>query len=124
MSAAAAQPAPPPFTPTLAGRTILVIEDHKDSREMLTAVLRSLQAHVIEARNIAEAEFEVHMTRPHLIICDLKLPDGTGLDFIKWLRAHRRWALTPCIAITGWKDHFPDAVVKQFDAFLVKPINL
>lgn len=124
MSAAAAQPAPPPFTPTLAGRTVLVIEDHKDSREMLSAVLRSLQAHVIEARNIEEAEFELHMTRPHLIICDLKLPDGTGLDFIKWLRAHRRWALTPCIAITGWKDHFRDAVVKQFDAFLVKPINI
>jgi CheY-like chemotaxis protein len=81
----AAQPSPQPFTPTLAGRTIMVIEEHKDSREMLTAVLRSLQAHVVEARNIEEAELEFQFARPHLIICDMKLPDGSGLDFVKWL---------------------------------------
>jgi CheY-like chemotaxis protein len=120
---AAAQPAPP-FTPTLAGRTVLVIEDHKDSRELLSAVLRSLQAQVVEARNIEEAETEMQFHRPHLIICDLKLPDGTGLDFIKWLRAQRRGATIPCIAITGWKDQFPDALIKQFDAFMVKPISI
>jgi DNA-binding response OmpR family regulator len=119
-----APPALLPFTPTLAGRTVLVIEDHEDSREMLAAVLRSLQAHVLAASNIEEAEHELHMTRPHLIICDLKLPDGSGLDFIKWLRAHRRWALTPCIAITGWKDQIPDAVIKQFDSFMIKPVDL
>jgi response regulator RpfG family c-di-GMP phosphodiesterase len=40
------------------GHTVMVIEDHKDSREMLGAVLRSLQAHVVEARNVEEAELE------------------------------------------------------------------
>jgi CheY-like chemotaxis protein len=124
MSAAAAQPAPPPFTPTLAGRTVLVIEDHKDSREMLTAVLRSLQAHVVEARNIEEAEREMQFSRPHLIICDMKLPDGTGLDFVKWLRGQQRGAKTPCIAITGWDNHFPPSVAHGFDAYMRKPIDL
>jgi CheY-like chemotaxis protein len=119
-----AQPAPSSFTPTLVGRNILVIEDHRDSREMLTAVLRSLQAHVVGARNIEDAELQMQFTRPHLIICDMKLPDGTGLDFIQWLRSQRRGGKTPCIAITGWDNQFPPHVAQGFDAYMRKPINL
>lgn len=76
--------------PTLAGRTVPVIEDHRDSREMLTQVFQSLRGHVITARNIEEAERNLAFHRPHRIICDMKLPDGTGLDFIKWLRDQRK----------------------------------
>ena len=120
----AAQPAPQSFAPTLAGRTVLVIEDHRDSREMLAAVLRSLQAHVVEARNVEDAELEVQLTRPHLVVCDMKLPDGTGLDFVKWLRVQRRGGRTPCIAITGWENHFPQSAAQGFDAYMRKPINI
>lgn len=91
---------------------------------MLTAVLRSLQAHVVAARNVEEAEVEVQFSRPHLIVCDLKLPDGTGLEFLQWLRARRHGANIPCIAITGWKDHFGPDVARHFEAFMVKPVNL
>ena len=116
--------ATPPFTPTLAGRTVLVIEDHKDSREMLAMILRTLQAYVVEAGTLEEAEREVQYMRPHLIICDIKLPDGNGLDFVKWLRAHRRGGKTPCIAITAWENQFPASAAQGFDAYMRKPIDL
>lgn len=116
--------APPPAAPTLAGRTVLVIEDHADSREMLSTILCTLQAHVEEARNIEEAERQFHFTRPHLIICDMKLPDGTGLDFVRWLRSQRRGAKIPCIAITGWENHFPQSAAQGFDAYMRKPVDL
>jgi two-component system NtrC family response regulator len=80
---ASAQAVQVPSDPTLAGRTVLVIEDHRDSRDMLRQVLQSLRAHVLLARNIDEAERELSFQLPHLIICDMKLPDGTGLEFIK-----------------------------------------
>jgi CheY-like chemotaxis protein len=120
----AARKAPPPFKPTLRGRTVLVIEDHQDSREMLTAVLRSLQAHVVAARNVEEAERGFHFSRPDLIVCDMKLPDGTGIDFVQWLRAQRRGARTACMAITGWEQHFPENAAQGFDAYMRKPIDL
>jgi len=112
--------------PTLAGRTVLVIEDHRDSRELLTQVLQSLRAHVLTARNIEEAEGELGFHRPHLIICDMKLPDGTGIEFIKWLRAsgHKKLKSTPCIAITGYEQQFPANVAAGFDAYMRKPIDL
>jgi CheY-like chemotaxis protein len=121
----AAQPAQAPSDPTLAGRTVLVIEDHRDSRELLRQVLHSLRAHVVVARNIEEAEHELGLHRPHLIVCDMKLPDGTGIQFINWLRAQsKRIKSIACIAITGYEQYFPANSATGFDAYMRKPINL
>lgn len=108
---------------TLAGRTVLVIEDHKDSLELLTTILSSLNAHVLTARTVAAAEHEVRFCRPHLIVCDMKLPDGTGIDFLKWLRTQPRGARIPAIAITAWGDHFPPQAASDFDAYMRKPLE-
>jgi CheY-like chemotaxis protein len=119
------QPAQTPTDPTLAGRTVLVIEDHKDSRELLTQVLQSLRAHVLTARTLEEAERSLIFHRPHLIVCDMRLPDGTGLNFIVWLRRQPKVASKiPCIAITGYEQQFPVDVAHGFDAYMRKPINL
>lgn len=93
---------------------------------MLTQVFQSLRAHVVTAHNIAEAEHVLGLTRVHLIICDMKLPDGTGLDFIKWLREGQSRAIktTPCIAVTGYEQQFPAKAATEFDAYMRKPINL
>jgi CheY-like chemotaxis protein len=123
MSAAAAQRVP--TDPTLAGCAVLVIEDHPDSREMLTEVLKSLRARVVAAPNIAEAEDRVGLNRFDLIVCDMKLPDGTGLDFIRWLRGQSKGIRQiPAIAVTGYAQQFPANAVTDFDAYLPKPINL
>ena len=92
----------------------------------MTQVLQSLRAHVVTARNIAEAEHALALTRVNLIICDMKLPDGTGLDFIKWLRGAGPRAIktTPCIAVTGYEQQFPAKAAAGFDAYMRKPINL
>lgn len=108
---------------TLAGRTVLVIEDHKDSRDLLTTILGSLEAHVLTAGSVAEAEHEVRFCRPHLIVCDMKLPDGTGIDFLRWLRTQPRGARIPSIAITAWGNHFPPQAAGDFDAYMHKPLN-
>ena len=119
------QPAPSsPPTPTLAGRTALVIEDHHDSRELLVGVLRSLQARVMTARSVEEAEREVSLHIPDVIVCDLNLPDGTGFDFIHWLRAQDRGANTPALAITAMSNRFPESLAHGFDAYMRKPLNL
>jgi CheY-like chemotaxis protein len=115
----------PSTDPTLAGCTVLVIEDHPDSREMLTQVLTSLRAHVLPARSIEEAERQLGWNRVNLIICDMKLPDGTGLDFIKWLRMQGKSIKTiPALAVTGYEQQFPVDAAVGFDAYMRKPINI
>ena len=103
----------------------MVIEDHPDSRELLSQVLKSLRARVVTARNIAEAEDHLGQYRADLIVCDMKLPDGTGRDFIKWLRGQpKAIGRTPAIAVTGYIQRFPANAATGFDAYMHKPINL
>ena len=121
----AAQASQSAIEPTLARCTVLVIEDHPDSRELLVSVLRSLRAHVLVARNIEEAEHQLLHVRVSLIICDMHLPDGTGQDFIRWVRAQgKSVGQTPCIAVTGYQQHFPASAATGFDAYMHKPLNL
>jgi CheY-like chemotaxis protein len=110
---------------TLAGRTVLVIEDNPDSRDLLVSILQSLRAHVLVAANIEEAERIFIFSRVHLIVCDMKLPDGTGLDFVRWVRLQRPpMSRTPCVAITGYDRYFPAEKAVGFDAYMRKPINI
>jgi CheY-like chemotaxis protein len=122
---AGAQRAPLLSNPTLSGRVVLVIEDHPDSLQLLETVFHSLRARVVSARSIEEAEQQLSRSRPHLIVCDMRLPDGSGVEFIRWLRAQSpRLGRVPCIAITGWERVFPPERATGFDAYMRKPLDL
>lgn len=78
------------------------------------------------ASNTQHAEHRLATRHPDLIVCDMKLPDGTGFDLISRLRAlPTRVGKTPCIAITGYEHFFPPSrVEKGFDAYLQKPLDV
>ena len=81
---------------------------------------------MLTARYIEEAERQLGWSHTvGLIICDMKLPDGTGLDFIKWLRAQgTKIKSVPAIAVTGYEQQFPVNAATGFDAYMRKPINI
>src|SRR5688572_33093216 len=74
----------------LRGKTVLIVEDHPDYREMLALTLRTAGSRVVTASNVSEARREVVAYRPDAVVSDLRLMDGTGLDFIDWLRTTDR----------------------------------
>jgi CheY-like chemotaxis protein len=114
-----------PSDPTLFGCTVLIIEDHPDSRELLVDVLHSLRAQVLTADNLDEAERILSVHKIHLVVSDLRLPDGTGLDLIRWIRAqHKGIKAIPCIAVTAYEQQFPANAATGFNAYMRKPINV
>jgi CheY-like chemotaxis protein len=112
--------------PALVGRTVLVVEDHADSRELLVQIFRSLGARTLAAATVHDAEQWLTTRDADLIVCDMKLPDATGLDFIHRIRANpTKASKTPRIAISGYRQFFPPSRVgKDFDAYLEKPVNV
>jgi CheY-like chemotaxis protein len=120
------QPTPQPFERSLLGRRILVVEDHADSRELLATSFRLIGARVLAVDSVGEAQRGVDRFEPDLVVCDLKLPDGTGLEFAVWLRARPkgRGRETPCIALTAFDQHFPANRAIGFDAYMRKPADL
>jgi DNA-binding NarL/FixJ family response regulator len=65
-------------------QSILVLEDHKDTLEMLVSVVKEAfpECDVVTAANLAEARRMAGLHRFNLALVDLNLPDGSGVNFI------------------------------------------
>lgn len=102
---------------------LLLIEDHGDTARALSRLLENRGFGVLAASSIASALQAVEHEEFDLILCDLGLPDGSGIDFIKKVRSHLR---TPAIALTGFgmQEDVERANSAGFDAHLTKPVNL
>ena len=111
---------------TFHGRTILIVEDNLDGRELLQWTFQSLGAHALGAGNAELAQTLVLSRRPDLIIADLALPVESGHDFILWLRQllPEQGSRTPCIAVTAYPDVFPQAHARGFDGYMRKPLDI
>lgn len=111
---------PPP--PVARGKRVLLVEDDPDSSEVLAELLTESGFEVQTAMS-AQAARVVDLTTVDLIVSDIGLPDGSGLDLIRELQSgmHR-----PAIALTGFgrEDDVMASMEAGFDAHVTKPIDI
>ena len=101
---------------------ILVVEDHDDSRAALSNLLSHCGYWVSTAANVKEAFASLDNLHFDVLLSDIGLPDGTGLDVV--VEAKRRQALTG-IALTAWDTDQDIERGKRagFDHYLTKPLD-
>jgi PAS domain S-box-containing protein len=102
---------------------ILLVEDHVDSARTMVRLLSSIGHTVQTAGTVAEAlAAAASPARFDLIISDIGLPDGTGIDF---LTQHRRQSSTPAIALSGFgmEEDVRRSKAAGFSVHLPKPVN-
>jgi signal transduction histidine kinase/CheY-like chemotaxis protein len=104
------------------GHTVLVVEDHEDTRRVLSRALRRRGFGVTVAGGVESACEQYEQTRPDLVICDLGLPDGTGWDALRRLR---EFGPVKAIAMSGFgmEDDIQKSREAGFAAHLTKPVN-
>src|SRR4051812_37046496 len=103
---------------------VLLIEDHADTLETVTLLLRKSGHDVVSAANCAQAR--AHAAEPGIIeaiVADIGLPDGDGLDLLVELKQQYN---CPTIALTAYGM---DADVKRctaagVDRHLLKPVGV
>jgi PAS domain S-box-containing protein len=102
--------------------SILLVEDHEDSAEVMSRLLRLKGYSVETCATVAEAVKIVNERNFNLLLSDIGLPDGTGIDLIRLIRQH---SSLPAIALTGFGMDQDVARYKEsgFDAHLTKPVN-
>jgi len=109
--------------PDATGVRILLVEDHPNTAEVLARLLALNDHHVHVAGSVQEAIDVFSRGEFDLIVSDLGLPDGTGIDLLVRLRAT---SAVPAIALTGYGQ--PDDVRRSreggFAAHLTKPVDL
>lgn len=82
-------------------KTILIVEDHQDSRELLADALRFAGYKVVEAGDGEEGERIAIELAPDALVLDISLPGKSGWEVIASLKAHAPTAGTPVIALTA-----------------------
>lgn len=105
------------------GRLVLVVEDEAPLRKFIRASLTSHGHRIIEADRASEVTMMVTSHNPELILMDLGLPDGDGLDLTKQLR---EWTQVPIIVISarGREDDKVAALDAGADDYLTKPFGV
>lgn len=89
------------IVPDDARSRILLVEDDENLAQYLRLTLRKAGYSVMRAGTIAEAVQIVDQSRPRLILLDLNLPDGNGLEILKHLKAKYPDDDVPVIVTTG-----------------------
>lgn len=82
-------------------RRILVIDDSAINRSVLRAMLESAGFEVTEADRAKEGILMAQAAPPQVILMDVRMPDMSGLEATKLLRADARTAQTPVIAVSA-----------------------
>jgi two-component system, OmpR family, KDP operon response regulator KdpE len=107
---------------TQAMHQILVIEDEPAIRGILRALLESEHYRFIEAGTAARAEIEARSHKPDLLLVDLGLPDGDGLELI---RRVRQWSPVPIVVLSAraMEEQKIAALDAGADDYVTKPFS-
>jgi CheY-like chemotaxis protein len=110
----------------LRGRTVLVIEDDEEYREIVQRLVASLGARVLTASNGLNALRQMQLSPPDLILCDLTMPIMDGLAFARQVRAHPGYRRMLLVAVTarGSESDLLATWSEGFDAHVVKPVTI
>lgn len=105
-------------------RLILLVDDHSATRETLTEVIRDMGHRVKAAASQTEAVRFVEEKPFDLVLTDLKLPDGSGLEVMRRLK--QLHPETPVVMITGHAtiDNAVEATRMGAYEYLTKPVDL
>ena len=105
-----------------AGR-ILVVEDEAELRRFVALSLGREGFDVHEAGNLERALIEAASRRPDLVLLDLGLPDGDGVDVVRDLRT---WSQVPVVVLSARGDERDkiEALDAGADDYLIKPFGV
>jgi CheY-like chemotaxis protein len=108
-----------------AARTVLLVEDSDAIRDAFTILLEDAGYTVLGAGTGADALRLASERIPDIVLLDMGLPDMTGLDVVRRIKADEATAGISVVAVTG-RDEASDrnaCLAAGCAAYLVKPVN-
>lgn len=108
---------------TANGQLVLIVEDEAPLRKFIRASLTSHGYRIIEAERASEVAMLATSHNPEVILMDLGLPDGDGIEVTRQLR---EWTRVPIIVISarGREDDKVAALDAGADDYLTKPFGV
>ena len=109
----------------MAGKRILVIEDHEENRRLLRDLLTSVGYELIEAVTGEEGLTSAEAQGPDLILMDIQLPGIDGYEVTRRIKANAALRHIPIIAVTSYALSGDDVKAAEAgcDAYVTKPFD-
>ena len=107
------------------GEGILIVEDEEGVRHLSRGILKSNGYRVFEAEDAAEAGkmFKKHRDQIQAVLCDVVLPDQTGIEVVEELSTDYDIGIVLTSGYIGWKSQWPVIQEKGY-VFLQKPYTM
>ena len=100
--------------------TALLVEDEPQIRRFVRTAMESEGWHIVESETLKQGLIDAGTRKPDLVVLDLGLPDGNGIEFIHDLRG---WSSIPVIVLSARADETDKiaALDAGADDYLTKP---
>ena len=107
-------------------KTILVVEDHELNMKLFHDLLETRGYSILQARDGIEGLKLARQHRPDLIIMDIQLPEISGLEITKWIKADEALKAIPIIAVTAFAMKGDEEKIREggCEAYIAKPISI
>ncbi len=105
---------------------ILVVEDDRDIRELVCQSLAQNNFHTTGCRDVQEAKQSLAELSPDCMVVDWMLPDGSGIELIRWMRRQDQYQQIPVLMLTA-RSQEGDMITgldAGADDYLSKPMSL
>ena len=106
-------------------KTILLVEDDEDLREVIRITLEKPELHIFEARDGTAALRLAKEVIPHLVLLDWMMPGMDGLEVVRALRGDSETSGIRIIMLTARsrQEDLDRGLAAGVDAYLVKPFS-
>jgi two-component system cell cycle response regulator DivK len=106
-------------------KTILVVEDQEDNRQILRDLLASAGFRMIEAHDGQQAVTMARLQRPDLILMDIQLPLVDGYEATRSIKGDAELRHIPIIAVTSYALGGDEQKAQEAgcDAYVAKPYS-
>jgi two-component system response regulator PilR (NtrC family) len=103
---------------------VLVIDDEPDIRELLELTLLRMGLDTATAGDVKEALLAIQEFKPDLCLTDMKLPDGTGFDVVRYIQREHPHIPVAVITAFGSMEAAVEALKAGAYDFVSKPVDL
>lgn len=105
--------------------TILVVDSEDINRRLLRAIFKTTPYKILEAHRASEATALLQSEKIDLVILDLMLPEMSGPELCRWMKARRSTQLLPVLMITNIQgvENEIVGISSGADEFLIKPLH-
>ncbi len=108
-------------------KTVLVVDDSRIMRNIVknTFAGMNIPCQFVEAGNGKEALIQLEQQEIHLVLLDWNMPELSGLDFLKKIRAMDKYKNLPVIMVTSEAARYNviEALKHGATDYIIKPVN-